>query len=1070
MSARINHLKVDYSHLFIPIVIALAMLSYIVFAEYSTETGLSRATSDSLRNEAEIQVNTYSYDQALVLLKHAIAIDTSQGRQQELAYMFLRAGEIYYKTSEYDSSLLYARFALIMAKNFNDSPIICAAYKSLGEAYEALCEYEKALTYCDSALLIARQSKNKHVEGRALTTIGVIHNARGTYEKALAYSDSALILCLETSDSEGQANALNNAGITFDAICEYDSALNVYRSALRINKQIQNLAGQAANLGNIGRIYYHTSQYDSAFVYYNSALHLRRQTKDIRGEGSTLNNIGLVHYNLSEFNNALAYFDSAVLRRKQVKDNRGMCITMYNIGIVYSAISKYDSALTYYGSALALTRKIGSLSVEGSALNSIGSSHYALGNYEKAVAYYDSALVIERKITDRFAESATLNNIAIVYHDLAIYERAMIYYDSSLAIKRQIRARQSEGTVLSNMGSNYRALRQYDRALAYFDSALQIEYEFKDLRGKAYNHDNIGVVYYELGRYDSSLVHLYSSLRVSREVCDRRQEGTALLNIGRSYCALQDYDRAQSYYDSALAIMREINDICEAANTIDHIGQLYEKVFDIENAIVHYKEAIGLKESLRKKLKRAELQTAYIEAEKDVYERLIILLIMLERYEEAFDYLERSHSERLRRAFEQGEMVAYDPSLHRILERINYLETEMEGLRSRYNDREISKRFFEEEQSKIEGRINQQFIDMKVYHADLYNIMVPQRRTLKYVQNNMPDNTMFLEYVLVGDTYVALLFTRDIFLAKSISEPADTINRLVLRSLRSLKLRVEQHDVDEYYEELYDILIKPIENELASVPNIVIIPYGVLHYLPFHALRRKEHDKAAEYFMVWRRISYLPSASFLIDLLEEQEHAEKEMLAFGNADGTLPSAEIEVDLIAQIFDNCCVCKCDSARKDRFIDICGDYRLIHLATHGILNADPRFSYIVMAPAQTGNLTVREILGLSGCFKRTSLVTLSACETGVEEDPEQAGMELVTLSNAFKVAGVPSTIASLWEIADRSTALLMESFYENLKTGSMDKIESLRQAQISMTSHERYSHPYYWAPFILIGDWR
>ncbi|MGB7053941.1 MAG: CHAT domain-containing protein, partial [bacterium] len=111
-----------------------------------------------------------------------------------------------------------------------------------------------------------------------------------------------------------------------------------------------------------------------------------------------------------------------------------------------------------------------------------------------------------------------------------------------------------------------------------------------------------------------------------------------------------------------------------------------------------------------------------------------------------------------------------------------------------------------------------------------------------------------------------------------------------------------------------------------------------------------------------------------------------------------------------------------------------------------------------------------LGLSGHFNKTSLVTLSACETAVEENPEAAGMELVTLSNAFKVAGVPSTVASLWEIADRSTALLMQDFYRNLVSKNVDKAEALRQAQISMLSHEQYSHPYYWAPFVLIGDWR
>ena len=1070
MSARLYNNSKQSIHLICTCIMLLSLLSTGASAEQSKETETIELTSDSLRIKAEKLTKSYSYDKALELLKQAIEIEASIGSTKKLASILLETGEIYFSISQYDSALSYSASALTIAKSLNDTLLICTALKTLGTAYEGLCQYEKALAYCDTALLVARQFKDKKIEDRTFTVIGLVHNATGDYGRSLAYFDSALTLSLEINDRQGQANAFNSMSAAYDAIGEYERALDLYRSALEINKQLQNLSGQASNLGNIGRGQYNLGQYDSAFAYYQSALSMKRQISDVRGEGSTLNNIGLVHYNLSQFGNALAYLDSALQIREQINDSRGKCITLYNIGIVYSAISKYDSALAYYNSALALTRRIGSRGVEGSALNSIGSSYYALGNYEKALANYDSALVIERQTLDRFAESSTLNNIAIVYHDLALYERARIYYDSSLAIKKEIKAKQSEATVLSNIGSNYRALKQYDRALAYFDSALQIEREFKDLRGEAYNQDNMGVVYHDLERYDSSLIHLHSALTVSRTVNDRRQESTALCNIGRNYYALQEHNRAHAYYDSALAVMRDINDICEEANTLDHIGQVYEKMFDIENAVTHYKKSIDLKESLRNKLKRPELKTAYVEAEKDVYERLIMLLIMLERYEEAFDYLERSHSERLRRAFEQGEMVAYDPSLRRILERINYLETELEGLKVRYRNNKIDEHFFEEELSILEGKINQQMLDMKIYHPELYNIMVPQRRTLKYIQKTMPDSTIFMEYVSVGSTYVVLLFTKDVFLTKSIAEPVDSVNKHVLQSLESLQLRVDQQNVDKNYEELYDILIKPVENEIKDVPNIVVIPYGVLHYLPFHMLRRMQEDGTCNYLVERKRISYLPSASFLTDLMREEAGAEKELLAFGNADGTLPSAEIEVDLIAQIFPGCCVYKSDSARKDRFIEICSDYRLIHLATHGILATDPRFSYIVMAPPQEGNLTVREILGLSRYFKKTSLVTLSACETAVEENPEKAGMELITLSNAFKVAGVPSTIASLWEIADRSTALLMENFYKNLKGGSMNKIEALRQAQISMINHKRYSHPYYWAPFILIGDWR
>jgi CHAT domain-containing protein len=547
-------------------------------------------------------------------------------------------------------------------------------------------------------------------------------------------------------------------------------------------------------------------------------------------------------------------------------------------------------------------------------------------------------------------------------------------------------------------------------------------------------------------------------------------ECSALNNIGRNYFMLQEYVRACAYYDTAISIMNEIGDISGEATTLDNIGQVYEKLFDIDQAVSYYERSVALKESLRDKFHSPSLKSAYIEAEKDVYERLIILLIMLERYEEAFDYLERSRSEKLRRAFEQGRMSAYDPSLKRILERISFLECTMEDLHAQYRQNEIRTATFEEKMGEIQGKLNQKMLDLKIHHPDLYNVMVPQRKTLKYIQKTMPDQTIFIEFVMVENTYVMMVFARDIFLVKSLAWPADSINECISQMLTALQRHAAVDEVNEYCCALYQTIIEPLENHIATIPNIVIIPYGMLHYLPFHMLRRQNEEGNREYLMEWKRLSYLPSASFLIDLLEKQQQAEKELLAFGNADGTLPSAEIEVDLIARLFDGCCVCKCDSARKDRFIETCSDYRLIHLATHGILAPDPRFSYIVMAPPETGKLTVREILGLSGHFNGTSLVTLSACETAVEEDPETAGMELVTLSNAFKVAGVPSTVASLWEIADRSTALLMQNFYSNLTSIAADKAEALRQAQISMLDHEQYSHPYYWAPFVLIGDWR
>ena len=161
----------------------------------------------------------------------------------------------------------------------------------------------------------------------------------------------------------------------------------------------------------------------------------------------------------------------------------------------------------------------------------------------------------------------------------------------------------------------------------------------------------------------------------------------------------------------------------------------------------------------------------------------------------------------------------------------------------------------------------------------------------------------------------------------------------------------------------------------------------------------------------------------------------------------------------------------NATKSKLTELAGQFNTLHLATHGLLDIDPRRSHIVLAPKGEGELTCREIMGMPGLFRaKNILVTLSACETAVEKDPQKAGRELTSLSEAFKRVGVPTIVATLWPVCDVSTAVLMKDFYLNLKNTKAGMLEALRQAQIKMLRSGEYADPFFWAPFILIGDWR
>jgi len=147
-----------------------------------------------------------------------------------------------------------------------------------------------------------------------------------------------------------------------------------------------------------------------------------------------------------------------------------------------------------------------------------------------------------------------------------------------------------------------------------------------------------------------------------------------------------------------------------------------------------------------------------------------------------------------------------------------------------------------------------------------------------------------------------------------------------------------------------------------------------------------------------------------------------------------------------------------------------FNYIHFATHGFINEDkPDLSSLVLTSGKNsgedGFLQAAEIFKLK---LNPELVVLSACQTGLGKLVRGEG--IVGLTRAFMYAGAPSVLVSLWSVSDMSTATLMGAFYKNLIKNKLSKTDALRQAQLTLISDPTYSHPFYWAPFILIGDWR
>lgn len=271
---------------------------------------------------------------------------------------------------------------------------------------------------------------------------------------------------------------------------------------------------------------------------------------------------------------------------------------------------------------------------------------------------------------------------------------------------------------------------------------------------------------------------------------------------------------------------------------------------------------------------------------------------------------------------------------------------------------------------------------------------------------------------------------------------------------------------------LYDVLIKPVEREITG-KQLVIVPHSVLHFLPFESLKGSD----GKYLIEGHPVSYAPSLNALRLCRIKSRSKPSRLVAYSDPLGDLVYARREVESIRPLFDESMILTGEQVTQPSVASTIDQGDVIHFACHGIFNpASPLDSALVMASKKSGQslgrltmedlnlLTVGDIMRLK---VNPSLVFLSACDTGRAR--VSGGDELIGLIRGFFVAGSPSLVTTLWPIDDESTALLVTRFYENLLKRNMDKSRALQDAKLYLMQHG-FADPYYWAAFVLQGDWQ
>jgi CHAT domain-containing protein/uncharacterized protein HemY len=812
--------------------------------------------------------------------------------------------------------------------------------------------------------------------------------------------------------------------------------------------------------------------------------------------------------------------DETIINNNDKKELTG--VIKNNLGLSYLYRGKYNEAEELLSEALDFFRKIDSKTEQGNALNNLGQLYRHRSQYPKALEYLNQALKIFQANRNQIGIAITINNIGLVHDELGQHHQALKNYQKSLEIRKQINDEYGIGKTLHNIGFIHDQLEEYDKALEFYRQALNINHKLNNRGVIANTLNNMGLIYNKLGEYTSALQYLRQSKKIFQKLNYPSSEANTLDSLGTVYKTQGNYEQAQDAYNKGLAISRKIKNRTLERIILSNIGDLLVEQKQPELAIVFYKQSVQITEEIRKGLQTLPLeqQKSYTKTVEETYRNLADLLLKqngikeaqqvldLLKVQEAQDYLHNTQQAKTQRI--EDYLLAPEK---RIIEKyhqqsktaIEYGQELSKLQEIPDNQRTPAQKARITELIVLQQKITKQF-NQFAQQPDILQLLqqlTPEARnqivdlkSLESLRDDLQRLDAVIIYPLILDDRLELIITTPDSppLRRTINIKSSQLNQEIVEFREALKNPTS--DVKISAKRLYDLLIKPLEKDLnqANPKTIIYAPDGKLRYIPLAAL----HD-GKQWLIERYRINNITAKSLtdftakpkpLNRLLAGAFVEGKHNLKVGERDfifNGLPFTLPEVENLANIIPQTKQLINEQFSKNAVIASMNEHDILHFATHAaFVPEDSSQSFILFGNGEKATL---EEIG-NWTLNNVDLVVLSACETGLGGLGN--GEEVLGLGYQFQNRGVRATIASLWRVNDASTQTLMNKFYGVLKD-DVTKAEALRQAQIALIKDDgsttgmknrgiidvevvkqpqektkKFQHPYYWAPFILIGN--
>lgn len=909
---------------------------------------------------------------------------------------------------------------------------------------------------------------------------------------------------------------------------QFKEALESFQASLNFAKTGGHEQGEVECYKNIGLIFWNLGQLDKSKEFYSQAqlfaekYGLETANKEIflfnkifrlYTEGKTSRASNDYEESIYSFQKAVDLARDNHNKHHELKCLRQMSLTYWELNDLQT-FHKLNERCLKIAMGLNHRREI------GRAFNNIGLYFWKANEYSKALSYYQEALNFARELNDKAEISACFNNIGVVFKELGCYTKALAYTEKAIRIDKELSNEVFLSVGLNNLGviSHRQAMfsgvdEDFFKSLNYFEDSLELAREMKDLRTEVRALNNIGNVYLDLGKYNNALMYLKRGLLRSELASDEEALSMILNNIGRANISLKMINDAERSFYKAFDLGKKLNRGEILWEACFGLGQCYELKEEYLNAVFYYKMAIRVIDRIRSQIAVDTYKSSFARNKYKVYESLIRLLFKLQRNKNTEDLREIFHVVESAKA--RAFLESLGESKTNIREKLTPELKEQEEAISNKISLAIRKLTSEElsgnqrknllqELKKAEDDYTLLMQKIRIGVPELANIVAPVPCRLEDVQDQIIDHkTAVIEYFLgEKESYVFFVTKKKIWFH---SLPGrNEIWRSLKAYLKVLATRPEKK-FQGYKASMRigkELLSPEFWNIPDSIENLIVIPDGVLYYLPFETLILDiGKAKASDNFLISKyKISYAPSASSLLFLTKEtNRNYSKDLLALGNPAYTwngqannkniipseilkevyqnegfdlasLPYSEREVIEISRFFrkTELEIYLNHSASEKNIKNLSLDgYQILHFACHAILDEKLPFrSALVLSKEDSldedGFLQVSEIYNLR---MAADLVILSACQTG--RGRLEKGEGVLGLPRIFFYSGARSVVSTLWKIDDKSTSVFMKYFYGFLSQG-MDKAQSLRLAKLKMLE-SKYTHPFYWAAFVLNGDY-